>query len=300
VRRLVPWALVVLVAVAGLVGALVGVASQPSASGQLNLSEIIAATRAAGTARFTYSAITSSSNPLLRSTSYGKGTVDFTTQSVSTVEYDRQTSLTASGDSSPQSTTQTTIASQIVIGGTSYNSFNTVGLEFDNSWIRSNNDPVTRSASFGVLGDVSPIAELASDVATPGARSELLGSATLGTTLTTRYRLLVPTCNTEDAGAPRVVVSPTDLCIDDHGRLVQARSVVQITLPKSFPVPKNFPAYKTLEPGRFAGTSTIASTIRLFDFGGRVAISAPTSLDTGVSTSQGIAISTQAHQGCVL
>ena len=66
---MLPWALVGLVTVAGLVGALVGATNQPSASAQLSLSAIDAATRAAGTARFTYSAITTSTNPLLRSTS---------------------------------------------------------------------------------------------------------------------------------------------------------------------------------------------------------------------------------------
>jgi hypothetical protein len=300
-RRFVPWALVALAAVAGLVGALVGEANQPQVpSAQSEMSAIVAATRVAGTARFTYSAITTSSNPLLRSTSYGKGTVDFKTESLSTVEDDRQTSLQGSDGNPLQPTTQTNEYSEIWIGRTTYDNFNTVGFGFDDSWDKTGNVPVNTLGSFGVLGNVSPISELATDASAPGEKTESQGPDMLGTTLTTRYRLLVPTCNVAADGLPREVASPTDLWIDQLGRLVQARSVLRITISKTFPVPKNFPGYKAFAPGPFAGRSTLVSTIRLFDFGGPVAISAPKVSDAGASSSQGIALVTHSHKGCLI
>lgn len=302
-RRVLPWALVGLVAVAGLVGAGVGNANRPSST-RPGVLGIVAATRAAGTARFTYSAITTSSNPLLRSTSYGRGMVDFRTESLATVEDDRQTSLESSGNGPAQPTTHTTVASQIWIGKTTYNSFNTVGLDFDDSWVRSDSFPVSSLGSFGILSNVGPISTLAAAASAPGGKTENLGSEMLGKTETTRYRLVVPTCGAEETGSPRVDVGPTDLWIDGQDRLVQARSVLRITLPKSFKlpnsIPKTFPGYKALaSPGPFAGQSTMISTIRLFDFGTPVAISAPKTVDSAES-STGFAFSTHSHTGCVL
>jgi hypothetical protein len=297
-RRLVPWTLVGLVVVAGLVGALVGVANQSTPT--LEVSAIGATTSAAGTARFTYSAITTSSNPLLRSTTYGKGTVDFITGSLTTVERDRQTSLQGSDGGPMEPTTQTTVVSEIWIGRTLYTNFNLAGSGFDDSWDKSGNVPVGSTGSFGVLGNVSPIAQLADDAAAPGVRTERLGTDMLGTTVTTRYRVLVPTCSAGSGGIPRELGGPTDLWIDQQGRLVQARSVLRFTTPKTFPVPKNVPGFQAFSPWPFTGRATLVTTIRLFDLGTPVSISAPEVVDVGTSGSQGFAFSTHGHKGCPL
>jgi hypothetical protein len=303
-RRVLPWALVGLVTVAGLGGALVGATNQPSASAQLRLSAIDAATRAAGTARFTYSAITTSTNPLLRSTSYGRGRVDFTTESLSTVEDDRQTSLESSDGGPSLPTTQTNVNSQIWIGNTNYESFNPVGSGSDDSWTKDGSSTVASGlGTFGIFSNVDPISTLAADAAAPGVTMENLGSEMVGTIMTTRFRLTVPTCNVEGAGPLRIAVSPTDLWIDGQDRLVQARSVVSITVPRTFTLPKsitkNFPGYKSLAaPGPFAGQSTTISTVRLFAFGARAAIMAPKTVDSAGS-STGFAISTGSSTGFV-
>ena len=172
-RRVLPWALVGLVVVAGLVGALVGVTNQPSVSARLRLSAIDAATRVAGTARFAYSAITSSPNPLLRSTSYGRGRVDFATESLRTVEDDRQTSLESSDGGPSLPTTQTTVNSQIWIGDTNYESFNPVGSGSDDSWTKDGSSPVASGlGTFGIFSNVDPISTLAADAAAPGDDGE--------------------------------------------------------------------------------------------------------------------------------
>jgi hypothetical protein len=304
-----PWVLVGLVAVAGSAGALVGIANQQQVqSAQLSMSAIASGTRAAGTARFTYSAITSSPNPLLRSTTYGRGTVDFKTQSLATVERYRETSLESSGSGPSQPTTQTTVNSQIWIGTTNYNNFNTVGFGSDDSWMNNGSSPVNTLGTFGIFSNVGPIGALAEEASIPGGKVVDLGSEVLGDTFTTRYRLVVPTCDVPETGFPQIVFNPTDIWIDGQGRLVQARSVLRITWPKNFRLPKSIlnavpQAQALAAPGPFAGQSTTISSIRLFDFGAPVAISAPDTVD---STASGGAIGniavqkTQSRNGCGL
>ena len=265
-RRLIPWMLVGLVAVAGLVGALVGVAGHPSgAPAQPLLSEIIAATRAVGTARFSYSSVTSSPNPLLRSISVGRGAVDFRTDSMTTVERDRETQI-SQGDNGPsRRSTQTLVNDQIFIGRTFYTQFGMVSSHFPDRWVKG----TFPKASFGVMGvfdEVDPVGDLDGDLTTPGTKVELLGAGTLGGAAVTRYRVVLPACAaTSHTTGPHDTVGPIALWLDGEGRLVQIRNAMHLTNPA--------------EP--FRGVSTITSTIRLSDFGAPVAVAAPKVIPEG-------------------
>jgi hypothetical protein len=258
--------LVGLVAVAGLVGALVGVAGHPSAaSAEPRLSAIVATLRAAGTARFTYSSVTSSPNPLLRSISVGRGAVDFRTDSMTTVERDKETQI-SQGDTGPsRPTTQTLVNDQIFIGRSFYTQFGIVSSHFPDRWTKG----TFPKASFGLLGvfdEVDPVGDLEGDLTTHGTKVELLGPERLGGAAVNRYRVVVPACAaTPHTTGPRDVVGPIDLWLDGEGRLVQIRDAMHVTNPA----------------GAFRGSSTITSTIRLSDFGAPVTVSAPKVIPEG-------------------
>jgi hypothetical protein len=256
-RRLVPWALVGLVAVAGLVGALVGVSNQPSTpTTQLKVSGVIAATRSAGTARFTYSSVAASRDPLLRSRSTGKGAVDFRTGSVTTVERSTSTGISQDGNAPSRQVTQTMLNSQIWVDHMFFTQFGVTGQHFAIGWIKAKL-PNGSSGLLGMLDEVAPIGFLDSELGVRGTEVELLRSEVLGGEATTRYRVVVPTCSS--ARSPQSVLGSIDLWLDGEGRLVQVRDVLHTT-----------DAVRSI-----AGRSTTVSTVRLFDFGAPVTISAP-------------------------
>jgi hypothetical protein len=257
-RRLLPWVLVSLVAVAGLVGALVGVANQPHApSAHLRLSAIIAATRSAGTARFTYSSITTSSNPFLRSHSEGEGAVDFRTGSISTVERDTSTNVAQNGNGPVRPFVQTQVVRQVWVGRSYYTQFNDVGdPQFADVWVKGE-FPAGSSGALGVLDQIGPLGVLDGEVDLSGTRVDRLGP---GDRTATRYRVVIPTCaKPPPSDKPRVVFGPVLLWLDGDGRLSRVRVVL----------------HQTDSVGSFAHGSITVSTIRFADFGGLVAIATP-------------------------
>jgi len=256
-RRVLPWALVGLVAIVGVAGALLGVANEPSVvSTQPTVPEMVAATRSGGTARFTYSSAATSENPLLRSVSIGAGAVDFRTGSVNTVERDRSTSIEQNGNAPSHQVTETMYNDQIWIGPTFYAQIGVVGQPDEIGWIKAM-PPSGSSGLLGVLDGVTPIGFLDSELGERGTKLVLIRSEVLGGVATTKYRVVVPTCNR--AGSPQAVLGSIDLWLDGEGRLVQVTDVLHSTDP--------------IRPVN--GRSTTIATARLFDFGAPVTISAP-------------------------
>jgi hypothetical protein len=259
-RRVLPWALVGLVAVVGLIGALVGVAnhSSPPAT-QLRVSEVIAATRATGTAHFTYSSVAASRNPLLRSASFGEGSVDFTDDSVTTVEQSTSKSISQNANAPSRQVTQTMLNDQIWVDHTFYTQLDVGGQHSEIEWIKAKL-PSGSSGLLGMLDEVDPVGFLDGELGIRGTKIELIRSEMLDGMATTKYRVDVPTCGTgSTTGSPQNVLGAIDLWLDREGRLVQVRDVLH-----------------TADPIKsFAGGSTTISTARLFDFGAPVTISAP-------------------------
>ena len=228
-RRVLPWALVGLVAVAGLVGALVGVANQPSAPAiQLRASQVIAATRAAGTARFTSSSVAASRNPLLRLASFGEGSVDFTNDSVTTVEQSTNKSISQSGNAPSRQVTQTVLNDQIWVDHTFYTRLDVGGQPSEMEWIKAK-VPNGSSGLLGMLDEVDPIGYLDGELGIRGTKIELIRSEMLDRMATTKYRVVVPTCST--GSSPQNVLGAIDLWLDGEGRLVQVRDVLHSTNP---------------------------------------------------------------------
>jgi len=280
-RRLIPWTLVTLVAIAGLAAALVGLANQPShPATQLTVSEIVAATRSAGTARFTYSSVAASRNPLLRSSSTGKGAVDFRTGSVTTAERSTSLNISQDGNAPNRRVTETMLNAQIWVGHTFYTQLDVGGQHFANGWIKAKL-PSGSSSLLGMLDEVTPIGFLDGELGIRGTKVERLRSENLNGMEVTRYRVVVPTCSgTSTASSPQRVLGSIDLWLDGEGRLVQVRDVLRFTDPLK----------------SFAGHSTTVSTARLFDFSAPVTISAPKSvLPTGQG---GVAFFSLSPKGC--
>jgi hypothetical protein len=259
-RRVLPWALLGLAAVAGFVGAGLGIANQPpSTSHQPTLSEIVAATRSAETARFTFSSVSTSPNPSRRSVSVGRGTVDFRTNSMTTDQRTLSTSISQGSDTPPGHATRTLLDDQTWIGRTYFARLGIVGVQ-SIPWIKGH-FPADAFGLLGVLDEVDPVGFLENDLEVRGTKVELVGTEVLGKTATTKYRVITPSCPqvaTTTVG-PHDVAGPIDLWLAGGGRLVQVRNVIRITGPG----------------GSASARSTITSTIRLSDFGAPVAISAP-------------------------
>jgi hypothetical protein len=296
-RRFVPWALVGLVTVVGLAGALVGVANRPSGIvGQPELSQMIAATQYGGTARFEYSALSKSSNPLLRSNSSGSGKIDFRNKKVSTDERHTDRGISQDGDAPPQTTTETDLDDDIQIGRLDYDrQWSLPGPS--GPWIKSKAFPVGSFGALGLLEDIGPLSLIAKQVSLSNTTARDFGLETIDGVQTTKYLLITPVCTTRShLFAPIGPVGPTYVWIDGQGRLVQAKQTLHMSIPKN-----PFPA-TTVSFGALAGRLTMVSTIRLFDFGAPVRITAPRlpSADERASTQSvgtSIALPTR-HQSC--
>jgi hypothetical protein len=250
----VPWALVGLVAVASLVGAVVGVSNQPT---QLPVSGTIATTRAAGTARFTNLTVTIRRSPLRRSVTRASGTVDFRSGSMTTVERSTDTAISPTGSGPTLRATNSVLETQIWISHTLYFHLRIAGQHFPVGWVKTKL-PAGSPGPLGMLDEVAPIGNLEGELALGGTKVELLGPDVLAGKATTRYQVVVPDCSgTPTSGSPPSRLGSIDVWLDDQGRLVQVRD----TRPGTDPT----------RP--FAGSST--STVRLFDFGVPATISAP-------------------------
>jgi hypothetical protein len=235
----------------------VGVANQPSVPlTQPKFSAVLEATRAAGTARFIYSSVATSRNPLLRSRSMGKGAVDFRTDSLTTAERSTSTNISQDGSAPSRQVTQTMLNDEIWIDRTFYTQFGVAGQHFAIGWIKAKL-PSGSSGLLSMLDEVAPIGFLDSELGDRGTKVERLRSEVLHGEETTKYRVVVPTCSS--AGSPQRVLGSIALWLDGQDRLVQVRDVLHST----DPVPS------------FAGRSTTVSTVRLFSFGAPVTISAP-------------------------
>jgi hypothetical protein len=297
-RSALPWLTVGLLVLGVGAGVGLGIAGQTPTPAQLTgtataqISRIVAATRRAGTARFTYASTGTSTNRLLRATSRGSGEVDFGAATLQTTQRDRSIGFSGSSLSTERPVTQENVIDQVWIGRTEY-----TRLEFndnaDSPWIKGPTFPKNTFGSLGALQQVGPLGELSLDEGVPGLRVEDIGSGTVHGAPTTEYELVVPTC---DASTPKDGLSestgPLQLWVDGHGRLVQARQSMTEDIAKDAHVGDG-----DALPGQRlpAGRVTTVSIIDLGDFGAPVAIVAPPVLVTHGSSEVGFALSVRAH-----
>ncbi len=287
-RQIAPWALLVVLLVGVGVGAVVGQAQAPGQTPTQWVDGVLAATKAAGTARMTFSIVSTSSDPALRDSSRGSGVVDFRAGSARSTEVSFG-SESSSTDGVPVHTSVVRNVNETIdIGKFSWQLA-------DGSWtktprLRSAEDPLGLEDALGpfTLGSVGG--------GEPVVDTQDEGQTSVGGVAVTRYVLTVsapPSCRAavRAAVAAGTYIDPTTLWVDTQGRLVQARSALHLNLrpPKSVEekinkleeksqkqFEKEFPGAPKLPTFTIpSGVVVFVLTLHLADFGAPVHITAP-------------------------
>jgi hypothetical protein len=294
-RRALPWVTVGLLILGLGAGTGLGIAGQasttpaPTATRQMAL--IVAATRRAQTARFSYSDTTASPNRLLRRTDRGSGEIDFGRSTMRTVERDRSTGFSGTSAATAKAVPQDIVIDNVWIGRTEYTRLRPHDLrDPDPPWLEGATWPKDSFGPLGALGQIGPLGELALDESVPGFRVESAGSGMVQGVETRQYRIVVPRCGASpQTDGLRESMQPLELWVDGRGRLVQAR------LTNTEDITKEAHLGIRLPGGFPTGRATTVSTVDLTAFGAPVAISAPTVAHSDGSSSSGFVMVKRAH-----
>jgi hypothetical protein len=211
-------------------GAAIGASQRPgqgASSGSLSghaaaawVAGVLATTAAAGSAHFSYVSTIKSPEPAFRTTSAGRGIVDFTSGAFSLREVDHQIDSEASAGRPAREVPQTFTEESIGIGKSMYINFSSPM----SIWVRFPD----REPHVALGLDQSSGAEeaLGGLVGTPPVVSVRdLGQSTVRGVSTTRYRVTNQSlryCLSHGKKITLSLVSPTTLWVDGQGRIVQA------------------------------------------------------------------------------
>jgi len=295
-RRALPWVTVGLVLLGVGVAAGLGIAGQTPATAPLSatsqIAAVVAATRRAGTARFSYADSTTSSNRLLRRSDRGSGEIDFANDTMRTVERERSTGFSGTNATTMKEVSQDVVMDDVWVGRTEYTRFRPqASLGLAAPWLKGATWPKDSFGPLGALGQIGPLGELALDESVPGFRVEDAGSAMVHGTEATRYRIVVPLCGTSPPqDGITESMAPLELWVDGQDRLVQARTSTTEDITK-----KAHLGDLAAGEGLLTGRATTVSTIDLGHFGARTAIAAPQVENAQGSASFGFATLSRGH-----
>jgi hypothetical protein len=272
-RRLVPWALLSVVALGAAAGAAVGIAhgTAPETPAQW-VAAVLATTERAGTARFSYTHVTSSPNPDLRGSLSGSGEVNFVTGDARVSEVDREISFNSTGNEPPHPVQSSDTVKAVVIGGTVYQANPIPGFRFT-ALYRVLPFPKLPRAQRGLSLALNAAVALDS-LRGPNAVASVrkLGPATIHGALTTRYEVTFSPLRVCAPHQQPVVVTqrPSDMWVDGGGRLLQVRSTSYASgrLPRGETLPAPFGAFPR-------GATTTEATLTFSGFGSPVQVVAP-------------------------
>jgi hypothetical protein len=271
VRRALPWALLGLVGLGTGLGAALGAVGAPGVTPAQWVADVLATTGAAGSARVSFSQVTRSENPVLARSATGTGIVDFARGDVQVTEVDHEIQTDYTAGEPAYQVMGTSVEQVIGIGTTEYWSFppGPAGP----IWVKDPNarDPRQALGLQSADGAGAALAELVSP--DPVAAVHDLGSATVDGVLTTRY--VVSLRPLHYCGAKPILplphYGPSTLWVDAQGRLVQARSSIDVNTVVPASLLRRYPQLAQLPKG----SETTTSTLRLSDFGHQVRITAP-------------------------
>jgi len=274
VRRFVPWLLIALVAVGGTAGAALGIAahrSSPESPAQW-VAAVLATTEGAGTARFSFTQITSSPNPDLRGSVAGSGSVNFARGDARVAEIDHEITFTSTNKNPLHPVHQTNTQRAIVIGGTIYQANPIPGFAFSGKYRVIPFPKLPRSQQGLSLALNAAVALDGLHGPNTVASVRALGPAEVDGTATTRYEVrYAPLRVCAPHQAPVVLRQlPTHVWVDDSGRLVQVRGTSSFSgqLPKNVKLP-------AATEGVPLGPTTTVATLRFSAFGSPVHVVAP-------------------------
>jgi hypothetical protein len=281
VRRVLPWALLLLIGVGTGLGALLGAANSPGTAGSAGsavltgsraqrwLSGVLAATKAAGSAHLHYSLITTSPNQDLRGSGSGSGVVDFATRNFRVSETDHGIEVSSENGGPMRAQAETTTNAQIAIGRSVYENFGRPG--FEDNWTKLS---IPRDEAALGLASAGGFGGLLSVLTGPFSAVDVsdLGTTVVSGEPATRYLVQVqvaPKCPRSQH--PRTPPGRASVWVDAQGRLVQVR----MTSSFSAKLPASFVKSNPEIAGQPLGPITLTSTLRFSAFGAAVHIEAP-------------------------
>jgi hypothetical protein len=272
-RRLMPWMLVSLLALGTAAGAALGVAHKaPSKTPSQWVAALLATTEKAGTARFSYTHVTSSPNADLRGSLSGNGVVNFVTGDAQVTEVDHEISFSSTDNQPLHPVHSTNTLKAIVIGGTVYQADPIPGTGFASEYhvLPFPKLPrAQRGLSLALNADVA-LDSLRGPNAVASVRD--LGPATIDGAATTRYEVTFAPLRVCVPHQPPAVVTqrPSYAWVDGDGRLVQVRSTSYVSgrLPRAQKLPAAFRDFPR-------GPTTTVATLTFSEFGHPVHVVAP-------------------------
>lgn len=272
-RRLVPWALLSLVAVGAAAGAALGImrGTPPETASQW-VAAVLAATQRAGTARFTYTHVTSSPHVDLRDSLSGSGAVNFTAGDAQVSEVDHDISFDSTDNQPAHPVPTTSRTKTIVIGQTVYQANPIPGFRFTAQYhaLPFHNLPKAQRGLSLALNAGVALDSLRGSNAVASVRA--VGRATIDGTPVTQYRVSFAPVRVCDPHQPPMVLTerPSALWVDDAGRLLQVRSTSYLSgrLPGGERLPSGSGAFPL-------GPATSVDTLTFSAFGVPVHVVAP-------------------------
>ena len=241
-----PWVLLSLLALGTTAAAALGIAADrrsPESPAQW-VAGVLATTEQERSARFTYTEITSSPNPELRSTLAGTGVVNFAKGDARATEVDHDITFSSTNNQPARPVHSTNMEKAIVIGGTMYEGSPILGVDFSLRYSVLPLPKLPRSQQGLSLVLNAPVALDGLQGPNAVAAVRALGPAEVDGVATTQYEVTyAPFHACVPHQAPVVVRHlPSHLWVDDAGRLVQARGMSYFSgqLPKDAKIPAVF------------------------------------------------------------
>jgi hypothetical protein len=242
--------------------------------------QVLATTRAAGSAQFGYRTVTRSSIAAFDSSVSGHGVVDFARRRASLTEV-QSPATQVQGPQEPHAipVAQVNQTRTITIGKSTWEQIDSPfggnrWIEFPMPALPTDHLRLPLGASEALIGV---------EGAEPVVGVRTVGPATIDGVRTTHYRLVTARphpCTAAQAAALRGnVTGPTDLWVDGHGRLVQATLAIHADV--QAPAPGSGIARSSAVPTAALVTT---ATLRLGHFGVPVHITAPTNVVSPASS----------------
>ncbi len=265
------WIPLTVVTVAAIVGAWLGVTAGATSATTVPavLQQIIASTRAAGSAKLTYTATSVGSTPLLSHTIVGHGAVDFRSDQYRTISIQRSTELSSSGGGPERPAPSVSTNEEVFYKGHDY--VELPGPYFGQpQWTEFPSVTETPPIVFGSF-DQSEATQALSALSQPYRQLSIatVGQQFIGGTRTTLYRVtVVPRRCAEGLTSVETPIT-VNIWVDGEQRLVQARTTTRTT----YTISKQVLALGL--PSELDGTVVSTSTLSMYDYGTHVQIAAP-------------------------